>query len=264
MSRNFFSIGALLLLLLLTRPLHAELSDPNEADKEAPTVIVAPLGGDIEQSNTITIQAYDQIGIHHIGYSWNEQQTTPVYAETAVVTIPKDLSGHNILHFYAKDKSPNYNSTYWQDITFNVINLSKGQAKETAEKEVPQLNVTPHSGKVTEGSTIMIQATDSSGINHIGYHWNSEPNTKPIYAETTLITVPNNLYGHNILHVYAIDNSLNYNSSDWQQFTFNVTKPGIISNIIKFAPIVTATSAITAIIAFIERKYPLFKRKKPE
>ncbi len=81
-------------------------------DLDPPRLSVFPDGGTISPGSSIVLTADDPSGIHHIGYVWDDgDKTTPVYnTSTAKITAPV-TPGKHILHYYAKDNSPNFNSS---------------------------------------------------------------------------------------------------------------------------------------------------------
>lgn len=93
----------------------------SDEDILPPDISVSPAGGYISPGDTITITADDPSGIHHIGYAWDNDKTTPVYSDTAVIKVPNN-PGRHILHYYAKDNSNNYNWTKWKSVEFNIKN----------------------------------------------------------------------------------------------------------------------------------------------
>lgn len=88
----------------------------------APRLLLQPEKDQFYPFETIAIKAIDKDGIHHIGYAWDNEHTTPVYEDSANIQVP-DVLGPHLLHYYAKDDSQGYNFTEWKYLKINVIPL---------------------------------------------------------------------------------------------------------------------------------------------
>ncbi|EHQ88439.1 hypothetical protein [Desulfosporosinus youngiae] len=86
----------------------------------APRLILSQVKDQYYPFEVITLQAIDKDGVHHIGYAWDREETTPIYGELAHVQVPNFIGPHKLL-YYAKDE--NSNSSKWKILKVNVIPL---------------------------------------------------------------------------------------------------------------------------------------------
>ena len=212
------------------------VSSSSSTDTTAPTLTLSPSSGTVAVGDTITAKASDDnSGVNHIGYYWDSaSSTTPVYSTSVSISVPSSTGSHT-LHIYAKDNMNNWDG--WKTYTYTV---SSGSSSDTT---APTLSVNPSSGTISAGSTISVTASDSSGINHIGYYWDSASSTTPVYSTSASITAPTSTGSH-ILYVYAKDNSSNYNNTGWKYYTYTVSTS---SSTDTTAPTITITPTTTKI-----------------
>ena len=186
------------------------------SDTIAPTLDVNPTSGNIQPGSTINVTASDPSGINHIGYVWdNGSSTTPVYSDIANIIAPS-TTGLHTLYVYAKDNSSTCNSTGWKNYNYTIISSSYNDTIP------PTLSASPSSGDITAGSVITVTASDFSGISKIIYNWDNSTSLKTSTSSITSIKAPTTI-GTHTLYVYAKDNSVNYNSSTWISYIYNIT-----------------------------------------
>ena len=179
------------------------------ADKEKPTVVVSPNGGNVEPNEDVKITGKDNEGLDSITYNWDDKApiTKPVGGkEASIITEVPSTPGKHILHVTVKDEDGNKVS---DEIEFAV-----------ADKEKPTVVVSPNGGNVEPNEDVKITGKDNEGLDSITYNWDDKaPITKPVGGkEASIITEVPSTPGKHILHVTVEDEDGN-KVSDEIEFT---------------------------------------------
>jgi hypothetical protein len=190
----------------------------DQSQETAPTVSISPTFGGVSTGDEISVTAYDSTGIDKIIYSWNNKDFFKLtnidkHHTGGKIEVPNCTGNFDHLKVIVLAKSSS--ST---EVTCKYqIYSDKSQLK--TDVKLPTVTVIPTAGVFNSGDLIEVNVTDSSGIIHIGYAWNSNSATH-IYSDHITLSIPDSGKLSDSLHVYAKDNSIQHNFTGWQTFKY--------------------------------------------